>query len=293
MDSIGLVSIGFSTVEALPLYHFLPGGSLLRIIPFIEGGEQMPNVGCEDFETLSELYRSSLAGPPLKRATPEQVVGLARSWRVNGVIVEGYQTSRVSSFLQRLKAFNLVIGARTNLGDVPSCVDFLLADALGTCDPSQEVPGTLADKALSTLRSLGTWVEVAAYLREPIAESVLGLAYITADHGVPLHVFLLEHRGGGPVRDMYERLRRVNPFTYIHAELYSELITYCPRCGSPIAYREEGVLRSLELGPTGRCWRCGNPLPFSQAVAKKTPGRVLMLSGGHTRWYDPRAVMRV
>ncbi|MGC9210213.1 MAG: hypothetical protein ACP5FT_02985 [Acidilobus sp.] len=292
-ESVGLVSIGFSTAEAIPLYHVLSGGSLLRVVPYVDAEAAASPPECEGFESLTELYKSSIAGPPLKFVTPEQLERLARSWKVNGVIIEGYQVSRLSEFLSRLKGLNVMVGARTILGDVPKGVDFLLADAIGTCDPSYEIPGHLIDRTLGALRSQGTWVEVAAYLKDPIAESVLGLAYITSDHGVPLHVFLLEHKGGGAVRDMYERLRHVNPFTYIHVELYSELITFCPRCGSPVAYRDEGVLRSLELSPSGGCWRCGAPLPFLQVVAKKTPERVLMLSGGQTRWYDPRAVMRV
>ena len=289
---VGVTSIGYSTAEDLPLFHALSGGSVLRVVTFSEAAANASISVCEDFE-VGDLYASSLTGPPLKSVTPQQVAELARAWRVDGVFVESYRVSALQDFLVELKSLGVPTGARTNVGDLPKGLDFLVYDALGTCDGSQEVTGPEIDRALSALRTEGTWVEVAAYLREPVAEKALGLAYITSYHGVPLHIYLLEHRGGGAVKDMYERLRKVNPFTYIHAPLYSELITYCPRCGAPVAYREGAVLRSLELGPNSTCWRCGYGLPFTHLVAKKTAERVVLLSGGQTRWYDPRAVMRV
>jgi len=167
-----------------------------------------------------------------------------------------------------------------------------LSDYYTTSSCSGRIALAVAPR-LRDLRSAGSWVEVAGYLKEPVPERVLGLASVTADNEAPLHLFLLEHKGGGPVRDTYSRLRQVNPFTYIHVSLYSELITYCPRCGSPVAYREENVLKDLALGPSNTCWRCGYPLPFTHVVAKKTPDRVIRLSGRGTRWYDPRAVMRI
>ncbi len=292
LSSIGVISIGYSTAEALPLFHTLSGGSVLRVVAYSTAGAHAGLSGCDNFEVF-DIYGPSLAGPPLKWVKPRQVAELAKAWGVDGVIVESFRASSLGYFTAELRRLGLVTGARTNVGDLPSGLDFLVYDALGTCDSSFDVPGPEIDRALSRLRSQGTWVEVVGYLREPVAEGVLGLAYVTSYHGVPLHVFVLEHRGGGPVKDMYERLKRVNPFTYVHVPLYSELITYCPRCGSPIAYREGGTLRSLELGPNSTCWRCGTPLPFVHLVAKKTAERVVLLSGGQTRWYDPRAVMRI
>ena len=292
MRSIGVTSIGYSTTEALPLFHALAGGSVLRVVAFSEASGKVSIAGCEDFD-VADVYESSLTGPPLKSVTPRQLAELARAWRVDGVFVESYNVSALADFLVGLKSLGIPTGARTNVGDLPRGLDFLVYDVLGTCERSLEVAGPQIDSALAELRSGGTWVEVAAYLREPVAEEVLGLAYITSYHAVPLHVFLLEHKGGAAVKDMYERLRRVNPFIYIHVPLYSELTTYCPNCGAPVAYREGAVLKRLELGPNSTCWRCGYVLPFTHLVAKKTAERVVLLSGGQTRWYDPRAVMRI
>jgi len=293
LTSIGIVSLGYSTTEALPLYHYLPGGSLLRVIVLSEPPSSASLSGCEHFDVINDVYVTSLTGPSLKQATPQQLAELARAWDVDGIVLEGYAISHVEGFIAELKGLGIRVGVRTNMGKAPKNADFLLLDALGTCSESQEVPGIEVHRLLRDLRSAGSWVEVAGYLKEPVPERVLGLASVTADNEVPLHLFLLEHKGGGPVRDTYNRLRQVNPFTYIHVSLYSELTTYCPHCGSPIAYREENVLKDLALGPSNKCWRCGYPLPFTHVVAKKTPDRVIRLSGRGTRWYDPRAVMRI
>jgi len=107
LTSIGIVSLGYSTTEALPLYHYLSGGSLLRVIVFSEPPSSVSLSGCEHFDVINDVYAPSLTGPSLKQATPQQLAELARGWNVDGIVLEGYAISHVEGFIAELKRLGI------------------------------------------------------------------------------------------------------------------------------------------------------------------------------------------
>ncbi len=293
---LGIVYVGLSTVESIPLYHCCPGGTALHLVAYSPAGPDVSR--CNDFAVFSEVYTPSLLGPALKEVNPEPVLSLAKAWGANVILVEAASTSKLSGleeFLVGLRTGDIALGLRS-LGILevdPALLDFGVIDVGDYCNPALAVSGTDLDKYMDRARELGVMIELHAYAKEPLAERFLGLANVSASHMYPLHVNLLEHKGGGAVRDLYTRLRSINPYTYVHVSLYSEEITYCPRCGSPVAYRQGGVLKDLELAEGIRCWRCGQPLNFKLVKVKKTPEPLARLLNGRVKWYDPRAIGRL
>jgi hypothetical protein len=289
---VQVAGLGYATSESLPLFHALSGGSVVRVV--IYSGRPLNFDMCEGFSDVEEVYRLSEEGPPLKDVEPEKLLGLARRWRASGVVLETsyHKDPTLSEAVGAARRAGLKVGLRTPAieGDLPR-VDFLLVDYFRHCSGNYSYSGIDLDALLRLAKENDAWVEVNTYVEKPRAEDVMGEVSITASYGFPIHVHLLDHEGGGPVRHMYDVLRKANPYVYIHVDLYEQLNTYCPRCGSPVAYREGATLRSLELRDGTKCWRCGLELPFRFVVSNKTSAQALALSGRGTRWYDPRAVI--
>ena len=286
-----VILAGLATPESFGLYHYLSGGLLAVFVLYSPSGDSLGE--CSEFQQLSEVYLPSMMGPPLKPARPGSLARTARNWGAAGVVLAAYDISAISDvdeLLRALRSAGLAAGIRTTRppGNLKE-YEFAVLDVLGRCNESLSLAGTAVSKFLEEARAGDRWIEVHVYMKEPVAELAIPEAFMTSAAGFPLHVDLLEHKGGGAVRDLYSRLRSINPFTYVHVPLYEEAVTYCPSCGSPVAYREGGVLKSLEL-VEGRCWRCGAPLPFRRVASKKTPDNLSRILGGAAKWFDPRAV---
>ncbi len=294
MTEVGVAGIGFGTAESIPIFHVLSGGSVVRVIINAQVQPGVDLEGCDDFNDIVELYTASIEGQTLKNADSNSLIRIAKQWHANGVSLEGFDLSVLGDGLQDiiddLRLQGLKVGIKTASLKHVYDVDFVSLDLFNHCSKGIEVSGLELDKYLGQAQRQGSWVEVSVYMRRAVPEEVIGEASITGSHGFPLHVHLIEHGGGGPVRELYSRLRSINPFVYIHVDLYDELNTYCPRCGSPIAYRDGAALKLLELNDDA-CWKCGYRLPFRYIISKKTSRQLLALSGGGVRWYDPRAVM--
>ena len=286
-----VILVGLATPESFGLYHYLSGGLLSVFVLYSPSGDSLGQ--CGEFQQLSELYAPSMIGPPIKPARPDSLARAARGWGAAGAVLVAYDINvvdGVDDIFKALKSSGLAAGLRT--ARPPRGLkeyEFAILDVLGRCNESLSLAGTAVSRFVEEARAGGRWVEVHVYMKEPVAELAIPEAFMTSAAGFPLHVNLLEHKGGGAVKDLYSRLRSINPFTYVHVPLYEEAVTYCPSCGSPVAYREGGVLKSLEL-VEGRCWRCGAPLPFRRVASKKTPDNLSRILGGAVKWFDPRAV---
>jgi len=164
-------------------------------------------------------------------------------------------------------------------------MDFLIVDYV----KEYLLDSSIAGDTLITLKQLigKIWLEVAAYLEEPRIVSLHPLLLILEGSNVPLHVFIRKHKGGGPVRDLYKHLSKQLIYVYIHNDLYPYLDTLCPKCKAPLATRDEGILRVLEIND-GKCWKCGAPVDFIKPVNKRTPIQLTLTAReGGVVWYHP------
>ncbi len=294
MLELGIASIGYGSVESIPVYHYMPGHTATRLVaPGVEEAlyhcEGHPTCqyghGAKAFETIPV---------PLKT-----LIARARIWGTPILFLDGPEPlaqlgeEGLGELLKTARQAGLRVGARS-LGLAPASlleqVDFLVIDYVReyALDPS------LHGEALLALKQVRgkVWVEVAAYLEEPRLEPLHPLLLALEGSRVPLHVYIRKHLGGGPVRDLYQELSRRLPYVYIHNDLYPYLDTNCPNCGSPIASRQEGLLRVLELRD-GKCWKCGAPLDFRGPVRKKTPVQVQVTAReGGVVWYHPSSLAR-
>ncbi len=274
-----ITAIGLSTSESLSLYHYLSGGKVMHIL--------LPSknpIRCKDFD-ICEIYKSNFGN--LREINISDINNLIDKWGVDGVILEGVNLKDFidnESLNNIKKQLNKPIGIRItepiNLYNADFIVYDHFLDYYNNVDLINYVKNF--DKSHS-------WMELQLYYKEPILEKFMPLTSIAGKLGIPVHIYLLDNKGGGAVKELYNELININPYVYIHVNLYGEYITYCYNCKKPVAYREEGVLLDLEL-KENRCWNCGVELPFNKIISKKTDKMFIRMSNGDVIWYDPRAI---
>ncbi len=272
-----LVAVGYSTVEAVPLFHVSPGGSALRLV--VAGADDL-GVDCGWVEICS-LARASM-GEGVE-ASPYSVAGYASRWRIDVIMLDGVEPlARVEPGEVKVLARAALVGARSQdpLEIDPSLVSFILVDHI---DPlGGRIPTHRLVMGIDRLKQSGVHIEVATYLDEPRYEEIIPL--VEAIGNSPLHIYIRDPRRG--LASFIDRVTRRVPYAYIHAGPHSRLDTRCPNCGAVLATRSEGVLRSTILkGPS--CPRCGAPVPVLGRVYESTPSRLYMVSRGDTEWLHP------
>ncbi len=286
---LGIASIGFASVESIPLYHYMPGSTVTRVVVMgLEEGlyecEGPPacqyGKGAHAFETVNipvkrVLFRASIWGTPILFLD-----GLEP--------LKALDSEKLENIFTMARSKGLKLGVRT-LGLVSPTIlskfDFVVIDYVKEYSHDPSLPGE-AILALKTIAK-NTWTEVVAYLEEPSTDPLNPLIISMKGLRVPLHIYVRRHRGGGRIKELYQRLRRTIKYVYIHNDLYPYLDTLCPKCGAPIAHREEGFLMILEH-KNGRCWKCGANLDFTGPLRKKTPERLRLIAReGGVVWYHP------
>jgi len=285
-----LAALGLSTVESIPVFHYAPGGLAAR--PLIVGVDR-PLYECESFSVC--LFGRGPVELETYRVPVDRVMARARAWGVDVVFLDGLEPlaslgrEGVEAVVDAARKAGMAVGART-MGyrldpGLLELLDFLVIDYMPDYwyDEAMSVD---AIKALKEARDRKLWVEVSAYLREPKNDyKIHPLVLALRGTRYPLHVHVEDHGGGMPLTRMAEDLGRKLEFVYIHNDLYPSLDTLCPSCKAPVASRDEGFLRVLELGEDSKCWKCGYPLPFYRVQRKKTPEHVLYSLGGVLAWY--------
>ena len=289
--TLDLAGIGYATIESVPAYHFAPGSIAARIV--VRG--QGPGLyECNAFPVCE--YSRSLSTLPVRL---ERVLARAKSWRASTIVVEGPEplaslsdeqleavlSARRHGFRVGFRVQGFSIEAAEKAGEADLVVFDYLVEYTG--DPGARVR---ARRSLDALLDSRAWVEVAAYMRKPEIAAVLPLLDALEGTRVPLHLYIEDHAGGAAVTRLKEQLEDTLEYVYIHNKPYEYLDTHCPRCGAPIAVREEGVLRAIEVGEEGSCWKCGYKITLIPPVNKRTPRVALLVARGGVAWYPPQGL---
>ncbi|MFP3144412.1 MAG: hypothetical protein RXQ93_05295 [Caldisphaera sp.] len=272
-------TIGISTAENISLYHYLSGGTLLRLVLPSEN----KSLECKDYE-ICQIYNPNLY--TLKELHLIDIEKLVRTWNADGIIFEGFGAQEIinNEFIDTLREkLNLPIGVRIFEPANIYKADFIVYDHFIEYNNLKTI------NFLKNYEASYPWLELQLYYREPLIEKFFPFAKIAGEKEIPIHIYLLDNKGGGPVKELYKEIRELNPYVYIHVNLYGEYITYCSNCNKPVAYREDGVLLTLELN-NSRCWNCNKELPFKKIISKRSNQKLIKISGGDTLWYDPRAI---
>ncbi len=288
-DSISIGMIGLSTMESIPVYHYHPGGSALRVrlasyTDFFKCGDE------------AEICLFSRRGSMEPVNVPAPVIReLAREWRVDAVIFEGFMADSYidQRILGELESIGVTAAFRTfavSISNVLQSAPLIVVDYPLDYLVDYGLSVTILENIARLLDGAG-WVEVNVYIERPLIQKLTPLAEVLEGRDTALHVHVLEHEGGMPITKLYERLKRRVKHVYVHNYLYPHRDTFCPACGATVATRTEDRLTSLEA-PEGKCWRCGSPIPFHGRIRKKTPDNLYIVTGG-VRWVHPLRVERI
>ncbi len=273
-------AVGISTVEAVPLFHYKPGGLAARLIVYPSKWLKAPcSAPFEPCEWLTAPR--SFTGFLVKVDAIRQVVS---RWKTDVVVLDGVETWRFTSSFKGLGP----LAARTQLliGEpLLEGLDVIIID-LAPERLNAEMLRAVAERALLN----GVWVEANLYLEEPSQREAMEAARALRGLQAPLHVHILDHKGGAPVRRLYLALTGVHWPVYIHADVYSEIDTKCPRCGTYVATRHKYTLTSLALTGEGRCPSCHARLPFKPPLRRKTDVIVARTMGSTIIYIDPRVL---
>ncbi len=287
LTKLTIAGIGVSTIESIPVFHYYPGGSTLRVITY---SHNYVPFDCDDLFSICIYGKGPDVFEPIN-IDLEHLLALSKNFHVDIVLFEGLNPLE-SLQIEVIEMFHdqgYKLGVRIIGGleiDLPPKLDLLVIDDVHTFS---EDPGLIID-TMNLLEKISgnsnPWVEVNTYMNKPAFSPIAPLIKHTGKKRIPIHIHIADHEGGGPISDLYSRARNMNPFTYIHNPLYPYLDTHCPYCGAPIAIREDGILLSLEA-PENKCWKCGNPLPLRGKVRKKTPRNLLIVTGTE-KWLSIR-----
>ncbi|MEB2836489.1 MAG: hypothetical protein GSR80_001654 [Desulfurococcales archaeon] len=293
MHSMGVASLGYSTVEDIPLFHVAPGGSALRVV--LPAQARLPGgLSCPGWcGILGELTRAAGSEEAVQVPVGD-IVSLARRWRVDVVSIEGVEPAlddQLGELASKARSSGLTVAVRTQgLAPPDSLIDsadVIIFDYITLIDdPAYKVSATTS---LEGLASSGLLAEVNVYIDEPLVETLTPVLHSLSRNTV-LHLHIGNPRGGGAARQLYDIARKRVPYTYLHAPPYDRLETYCHECGALVAVREASRLVALKA-PGGRCWRCGAKLPLRGPLYEATRATILRRSGGGTVWHDPRVLV--
>ncbi len=292
MKKLKVVGLGISTIEYIPLFHYDPGGLALRVAIATDNELTYDCGNMFDICIYGE-GREVFDPVPLEAET---LIKYAKRLRADLLIFEGVDpiTELDEDLVLKIKEAGLHVGTRSfgQYNPLLETLDVIVIDDIHVFSPD---PGIVLDlynlleKILSNKQI--PWIEINIYLEKPILAQITPLLDRINQSYVPLHIHIADHQGGGPVTSLYEKIKMKHPYVYIHNPVYPHLDTFCPKCGAPIAAREEGVLLSLEIN-NGKCWRCGSILHFKGRVRKKTPKNIIIVTGGE-KWLDPRELKRL
>ena len=284
---IRLVTLGYGTIESIPVYHYSPGSSVARIITTPPA--KMP-FSC-DWCLIGELnYPPEIYS--YECVSPEDLVEfIAGKWRTNLVFLDGVEPGALPEsreLVAKLKTSGIDVGIRTQ--------GFKELSVTGSFVVLDYIPEgyTVAGARLKVLKSLeklvknDVYLEVHVYLDRPLPESLAPVIDVIGRE-IPIHVFIRDARDWEIIRLERSLSGRLD-YLYIHSQVLSKLETRCPACGSFIALRDEGILLRLELSDDGKCPVCGKPIPFGGSLSKETKGSLRRESRGETIWYHPRAL---
>ncbi len=278
-DGIGVVTIGFSTPEAIPLYHVTPGGLLGRIL--LPAGRDL-GLDCDWAEicTMDSLVQAN------RSLTPERIMQILGDTGVDSILVDGVETCRNSGYdklIEEARAQGLPVGLRLHGGCKPSVkADFIVVDYVERIGGNQTAP-----EAVDIIRWAGRhgiMVEVQAYIDRAEPTLIVPIAEAVREAGGALHVHMPHDMGA---RSLYEWLRRHGPpYSYIHTPGYKVEDSRCQECDLTVAVRERSTLVRMTL-QGGRCPRCRAKIRIVGRVYQRTKREYYRVTRGATQWLHP------
>jgi len=280
-----IVSLGYGTMESIPVFHYNPGGSVVRavLIPVT----RIP-VNC-DWCSVGELNKDPSVYAPQCISEGDLIRLASDRWRADSILLDGVEPA-LHSIRWSTEVRGLTLGVRTQgfaSGVDWGTWDYVVFDYFpGGYDSSEVI-----DKVIATLRSIsrqGVHIEVVAYYRSGQAEELNRLGEVLP-RDTPIHV-IAPDASIWEVRSLYREIGRGFDFVYIHGSSDKRLDTRCPSCGAFIALRRTGLLDRLEISDDSRCPKCGTPIPFGGSISKGTPRLLALETGGDTVWYHPAAL---
>jgi MoaA/NifB/PqqE/SkfB family radical SAM enzyme len=110
--------------------------------------------------------------------------------------------------------------------DVRVEVDYYLVEDLSIIVGDEVIRRNVV-RFVEGLQSKGKPFELHVYIDNPYVEELGDIVGVAESSGAPLHVTVQNPRGGGPVRSLYEQLRRRVGIVYVHTRIYDEVDTRC------------------------------------------------------------------
>jgi len=289
-------SLGYSTIENIPIYHFDPGHTALRLIgvPSFKVPINFPT------EFLKNLNREPFTYS-YKCIDINDLIKLAKRWSVKAIFLDGIEPLTISYIdvcLKRIKDKGFHIGARTQ-GIIPpkvatefindSILDFLLVDISpeGYFDVETKVNVYDFLRRITSINLIH--VEVVVHMDVEKPSLLVPVINNIKRRDIPLHIKVYNPKGLG-YNPFLKLTSKTLDYVYVHAGGFSLLDTLCPNCKNYIAIRERGILIKLELTEDLKCPKCGTRILFRGEVSKMTPKRVIRETRGEVIWYHLKAL---
>lgn len=279
--SLNVVLIGRSTIEAIPLFHLYPGGSALRLLL-----RPSRSLECTFDVEVCEWAKGPEVFPSIE--TPISLINhLIRLWGCDILSLDGIEPlESVDVRILREHLGSVVLVARAHgFKRVSEFVDYYLVEDLSIPAGNPGLRGNVLG-VIDKLISLGKPFEVHVYIDNPYMEELEGIVEVLKGTSIPLHVAINNPRGGGPVKSLYQELRKILRYVYVHTRIYDEVDTLCPNCGTILLHRSGNILRAVNLA-NGKCPKCGTQLHLVGVVRGRTRESLARITRGGVVWYNP------
>ena len=280
------------SIETMPMTHFRPRAKFLQL-----GG-----VGC-NFSCkgcVSDLFTHHMerfAGA-LSPLNPEDIIGKARAMKCEGIVwCMNDPTVLHPSFLalaRAAKTDSLLVGCSSNMYHTQSAatelaevIDFVNCGLKGGTDSAYRRCGVPSAEPvfrnIGLLHDAGVHTEVSLmYDRGNESEVLIAAEKLAAVSGdLPFQIMRFLPFGDASMdqeptlmeaENLCEEVRRILPYTYLfNTPGTSYLHTSCPKCHTPLIYREfYGPMgcRVMSCRPEATC-PCGHQVPVVKPVGKK------------------------
>ncbi len=276
-------------VEKKPFFHVRPGATALS---FGMLGCDLHCSYCQNWVT-SQALRDPMAVAPTAKASPENLIRLARSERAQ-IVVSTYNEPLITSewaaaVFKAAKAAGLLTGYVSNGNGTPEVLEYLRpwvdiykVDLKGFDKKRYHQLGGRLEPILETIRTLhrmGIWVEIVTLLVPGFNDSWQELTNLTefiagVSPEIPWHVtaFHKDYRMIDPedtsVADLLKaaEIGRKSGLRFVYAGNLPGSVgnlenTICPKCGEVLVERWGYRIRRYRLTEAGCCPSCSEHIP--------------------------------